>query len=121
LKLDNKFYESNSVSVKILELLQCRAYYIRAMTSKSKRALSIQEDGNVDDGSSPAKRARTEKSHTVFSEHNNQIESPAQIDEEDFVDNEETAIPVAPTPVVDDLYLETVNPQGGTSILTMTR
>jgi hypothetical protein len=79
------------------------------MPAKSKRALSARENGDELDGSLPAKRMRTEES--IALDNQNGVESPAQIEEPptDEEDVNEEAIEVAPAPVVDDLYLETVN------------
>jgi hypothetical protein len=79
------------------------------MPAKSKRTLSARENGDELDGSLPAKRMRTEESIAV--DNQNGVESPAQIEDPpiDEEDVNEEAIEVVPAPVVDDLYLETVD------------
>jgi hypothetical protein len=81
------------------------------MPAKSKRTFSVRENGDELDGSLPAKRMRTEESNADIINNQNGVESPAQIEERpiDEEDANEEAIEIAPAPVVDDLYLETVN------------
>ena len=82
------------------------------MPAKAKRTLTTRENGDDVDVSSPAKRLRTEES--VTNDHN-LFESPIQVDhplinnDNDEEDEEEEIVDVAPVPVLDDLYLETVN------------
>lgn len=80
------------------------------MPAKSKRTLSSRENGDELDGSSPAKRLRTEESLPDSVENQNEVESPTQMEQpaSDEEDVNEEAIDVAPAPVLDDLYLETV-------------
>lgn len=65
-------------------------------------------ESTVDDMSMPLKRLRTD---ILISEP--QFESPVEIengidDDDDDDENEDRPVAIAPTPVVDDLYLETV-------------
>jgi len=66
----------------------------------------MRADGDMHDGKSPAKRLRIEDTHSsLIEDGNNGVESPTQI--ADIQDEE--PIEIAPAPVVDDLYLETVH------------
>ena len=82
------------------------------MPAKSKRTLSARENGDELDGSSPAKRLRTEESTSDAIENQKEVESPTQMEQRpsDEEDINEDAIDVTPVPVLDDLYLETVSP-----------
>ena len=83
------------------------------MPPKTKRTVREREDETLD-GSSPAKRLRTEDTHSGTTEHQNgvalpaQVEEPLEQDEQDEDEEQEEATEVAPTPILDDLYLETV-------------
>jgi U4/U6.U5 tri-snRNP-associated protein 2 len=75
------------------------------MPAKAKRTLSVQEDGDTDVSTSPAKRLRTDDSSNGLNGDAPATTEPAELDD---VDDEET-VQVVPAPVVDDLYLDTVN------------
>ena len=79
------------------------------MPPKTKRTIKEREDGTEPDASSPTKRLRTEDTYTAITESQNGVASPAQIEEPVEQDEEEEEITeVAPTPILGDLYLETV-------------
>jgi U4/U6.U5 tri-snRNP-associated protein 2 len=75
------------------------------MPAKAKRTLSVQEDGDADISTSPAKRLRTEDSSNSINGDAPSTTVPAELDD---VDDEEP-VQIAPAPVLDDLYLDTVN------------
>jgi len=82
------------------------------MPAKAKRTLQDENGDKPDD--TPSKRLKTEKSIIVETQPENGVESPAQMDQPlvpGDVDDEEEEQPieVAPVPVLDDLYLDTVN------------
>lgn len=82
------------------------------MPAKAKRTL--QDENGQKPHDSPSKRLKTEKSIGVEVQPENGVESPAQMDQPlvpGDVDDEEEEQPieVAPAPVLDDLYLDTVN------------
>ena len=70
----------------------------------SKRALDQVDTDQVADGDTPTKRFKT---GDYLNNNNGAVESPADIDDDDLVDDE-TPIDIAPAPVVNDMYLETV-------------
>lgn len=80
------------------------------MPPKTKRTVKERENGTALDDSSPSKRLRTEDTHTGTLESQNGVASPAQIEEpvELDEDEEDEVTEVAPTPILGDLYLETV-------------
>ena len=78
--------------------------------STQKRTLSTLENGDAERGNLPSKKLRTEDYYTGPSgEHPKNVDSPAQIDEGEFGDEEGTSIQKVDVPVVEDLYLETVS------------
>jgi len=72
-------------------------------TKTQKRGLSAREDGDELDGSTPIKRSRIENQHLPL-KNNGGVDSSLKQGEE-----EEEVMEVAPAPVVDDLYLETID------------
>jgi hypothetical protein len=80
-----------------------------AMPPKTKRTVKEREDGTEPDLSLPTKRLRTEDTHSAITAGQNGAASPQQIEEPVDLDEEEEEIAeVAPTPILGDLYLETV-------------
>jgi hypothetical protein len=74
-----------------------------------KRSLSSLEKGDTEPGDFPLKRLRTEDHHIgVYGEHSKTFDSPAQIDDGEFDDEDEKSIQKEDAPVLQDLYLETV-------------
>lgn len=82
------------------------------MPPKTKRSLTTREDRDNLSGSSPAKRLRAEGSLAALLDGRNGVDSPAQIDEPEDREDEREAIEIAPVPIIDGLYLETVPPSG---------
>ncbi len=79
------------------------------MPRKTKRTVKEREDRTEPDLSSPTKRLRTEDAHSAVTEGQNGVPSPQQVEEPVDLDEEEEEIAeVAPTPILGDLYLETV-------------
>lgn len=79
------------------------------MPPKTKRTVKEREDATELDASSPTKRLRTEDTHSAITEGHNGIASPQQLEEPvDLDEEEEQGTEVAPTPILGDLYLETV-------------
>jgi U4/U6.U5 tri-snRNP-associated protein 2 len=75
---------------------------VRMATKTHKRGISEREKDELE-GSTPAKRLRVEQTDPPEGK-NGIVESPLEQDDE-----EGQIVPIAPAPVVDDLYLETVN------------
>jgi hypothetical protein len=85
------------------------------MPPKTKRTAKEREDGTALDDTLPAKRLRTEDTHTgTVESHNNGVAPPAQVEEpleqdEEPEEEEEEVAEVVPAPILGDLYLETVD------------
>ena len=62
----------------------------------------------IADGDTPTKRFKVGDYLTSLNDNHAAVESPADIGDDDQVDDE-TPIDAAPAPVVNDLYLETVS------------
>ena len=71
-----------------------------------KRDLDTRGNEDSLDSVFPAKRLRTGSSHESQAVQN-AVESPAQVDDIG-IEDDDVAIQIAPVPVLDDLYLETV-------------
>jgi len=79
------------------------------MPPKTKRTVKEREDGTEPDLSSPTKRLRTEDAHSAITEGQNGVTAPQQTEEPvDLDEQEEEIAEVPPTPILGDLYLETV-------------
>ena len=89
------------------------------MPPKTKRTIKEREDGTALDDSLPTKRLRSEDTHTGTVESQNGVASPTQIEEPVELDEEEDdeVTELAPTPILGDLYLETVTSCDGVCVL----
>jgi hypothetical protein len=84
------------------------------MPAQSKRPLTVDDERAQTDDTSPKKRLKTEKESGKGKPAGEQllpvngVESPGQIEDELEQEQENEPVEVLPTPILDDLYLDTV-------------